>query len=111
MTYQELMNRKMRQFGNKFSTKSLSRQFIRYFEGGERIEVKFGGEVVRGRVGVTTGWQPCFLLMLTTRSIGSSYCLSDQDKIIKVVCQQTPGITPGPAATGYRVERKTYKEE
>jgi hypothetical protein len=42
-------------------------------------------ETKRGTVGVTTGWKPCFLLMLTKRSIGSSHTLSARDSILRTI--------------------------
>ena len=64
----------------KFSDSDLAKQFVPYFESGQRIEVKFiwGDkiELKRGTVGVTTGWKPVFLLMKNSRSIGSSDILT-----------------------------------
>jgi len=61
-------------------------QFIPYFENQRRIEVVFvSGTVKRGRVGITTGWRPAFLLMLRSTSIGSQYILRDSDRIVKEI--------------------------
>jgi len=84
-SYQEYIARKKREFGNKFDDSELNPEFIPFFESGERIEVDFGYEVKRGTIGVTTGWRPCFLLMLTRRSRGSSYTIGKNDKILQVV--------------------------
>jgi hypothetical protein len=83
--YQDWLREKKHN-GKDFDDSNLSKQFIPYFESRQRIIVKskYGGEA-RGYVGVTTGWKPCFLLMHNTRSIGSSYCLSDADEIISTV--------------------------
>ena len=73
--------------GDKFSDAGLSKQFISAFNSGERVTVKFRNdkgevyEVKRGTIGATTGWKPCFLLMLTSRAYGSSYTLSDKDAL------------------------------
>ncbi len=84
--YQEYLVRKNIEFGDKFNDKKLSSKFIPYYENEQRIEVKFHyGETKRGTVGVTTGWQPVFLLMLTKRSAGSSYTLNNKDKITKII--------------------------
>lgn len=73
-------------YGRKFSTKSLEKKFIPYFESGERIKVDFGyGTVKTGTVGITTGWAPVFLLMLRKDSSGSPWTLSSKDKIVKVI--------------------------
>jgi len=84
-SYQDYISLKKREFGDKFDPSDLSSQFVPYFENGRRIEVDFGYEIKRGTVGVTTGWKPAFLLMLTKRSIGSSYLLGKNDKIIKII--------------------------
>mgnify|MGYP001603505588 CR=1 FL=1 len=84
--YTDLIERKKREFGEKFDNSGLAENFIPYYNSGERIEVKFpDGSVKRGTVGVTTGWKPCFLLMLTSRSVGSSWTLHDGDKVVKIV--------------------------
>lgn len=84
--YKEFLERKKRQYGDKFDASDLAPQFIPYYENGKRIEVKFSyNEVKRGTIGITTGWRPVFLLMLTKRSIGSSYTLREADKIVKTV--------------------------
>jgi hypothetical protein len=44
----------------------------RAFETGERIAVLVDGEVLTGTVSVTIGWRPAFLLMRTSRALGSS---------------------------------------
>ena len=83
--YNDYVNFKKQYYGKKFDYSDLSKQFVDYYENQWRIEIKTNGEIKRGRVGISTGWKPSFLLMLTTRSLGSSYLLSDKDEIIKVV--------------------------
>lgn len=63
---------------------AISKQFIPYYESQERIKVKISDsdEIKSGTIGITTGWKPIFILMLTKRSTGSSYILSDNDKIL-----------------------------
>jgi hypothetical protein len=88
LVYQAYLNRKKTEYGKKFNAVDLNKNFIPYYESQERIAVSFCNkqgkeyERKRGRIGVTTGWRPCFLLMLTTRSIGSSYIIGKKDKII-----------------------------
>ena len=61
----------------------IAKKFIPYYESQKRIKVKFSyGETKGGTIGMTTGWKPVFILMLTSRSIGSSYILTDKEKII-----------------------------
>jgi hypothetical protein len=56
-----------------------------YFQNRQRVEVDFGYEKKRGTIGKTTGFVPCYLLMLTTRSMGSSYTIGMNDKITRVI--------------------------
>ena len=83
--FKELLDRKKREYGSKFDMSDLNADFIPFFENGERIEVDFGYETKRGTIGITTGRKPCFLLMLTKRSTGSSYTINKNDKVIKVL--------------------------
>jgi hypothetical protein len=89
--FNDYLNRKKIQYGGKFDPSDLGEQFIKYFESGERIEVNFVDskgipyEAKRGTIGITTGWKPIFLLMLTKRSISSSYTLRKQDFVTKVI--------------------------
>ena len=86
--YEGLVARKKKEYPGgkgktKFSTVSLAEQFIPAFNSGKRIRVRFStGEVLSGTVGMTGGWKPSFLLMLTSRSIGSSWLLGKKDKIV-----------------------------
>lgn len=76
---------KIAQYGDKFDSSDLATQFIPYYRSQQRIEVDMGYEIKRGTIGITTGWKPCFLLMLRKDSIGSSYTLKNTDKIIKII--------------------------
>jgi hypothetical protein len=83
--FESYLKRKEREFGSEFDASDLAPQFVEFYNNNARIEVDLGFEVKRGRIGVTTGWKPCFLLMLTKRSIGSSYTLGKNDKVLRVV--------------------------
>ena len=89
--YGDIIEKARQEWGEKFSDKNLNKEFIPYFENGARIEVSFRNdkgkeyEVKRGTIGKTTGWKPSFLLMLTTRSIGSSYTIGNNDKVLRVI--------------------------
>jgi hypothetical protein len=73
-------------WGDKFDASGLAHSFAGHYNTGDRIEVQFEyGEVKRGTVAATTGWRPSFMLMLTKRSSGSIWLLSDRDKVLKVV--------------------------
>jgi len=82
--YDDLLRRRQNQYGSLFSSADLTPAFVSAFNTGERITVEFDwGERRRGTVGVTTGWRPTFILMLTRRSLGSSYALTERDKEIR----------------------------
>lgn len=81
--FSEYLARKRSEYGRKFDPSGLDPRFVPYYENEKRIEVDLGGEIKRGTVGVTTGWKPVFLLMLTRRSSGSIYMLGPTDKIIR----------------------------
>lgn len=70
--------------GNKFRDGGLSRKFAPYFRG-PRIKVRFScGTIKSGTVSGTTGWEPSLMLMLTRRSTGSSWLLSDKDEFLSI---------------------------
>ena len=80
----ELVNRKTAQYGDKFDPSDLDKRFIAYYQTGQRVKVETCGMVMTGTIGVTTGWKPAFLLMRTSRSIGSPWTLGKDDKLIAV---------------------------
>ena len=82
--YSEYIARAIRTHGTKFDATSLDQKFVPYFESGQRIKVETCGEELTGTIGVTTGWRPCFLLMRTSRAMGSSWTLGERDKITAV---------------------------
>ena len=83
--YTEMIDRKRREHGEKFSDAELWPQFRPYYRTGERIRVRSASGYERtGTVGVTTGWRPAFLLIRTSRSLGSSDVLNADDTIIGV---------------------------
>jgi hypothetical protein len=80
-------------YDHSFDPSALALQFVPWFELDRYARTKIkvqrtysdGSTFVRvGSVGITTGWRPCFLLMHSARSLGSSACLSSQDQIIAV---------------------------
>lgn len=82
--YEAYISRQKAKYNDKFSDSGLDSRFIEYYNSGQRIKVLAYGEELTGTVGATTGWIPCFLLMRTSRSIGSMYTLGPNDKIIAV---------------------------
>ena len=82
--YEQYVERKRLEYGEKFNLSDLAEQFIPYFNDGTRIKVETGGMTITGRVGVTTGWKPAFILMRTSRSIGSPWLLGKGDKIVAI---------------------------
>lgn len=83
--FSDYLEAKKKQYDDIFDESELAKEFIPYFENGYRIEVSINGVVMRGRVGVTTGWRPVFLLMLRRNSHGSSWILKHSDKALRVV--------------------------
>lgn len=64
----------------------LNTDFTPYLHTGQRVEIKFSyGETKRGYIGKTTGWKPAYILLLTSRSRGSSYVIGKEDRLTKVV--------------------------
>ena len=83
-SYQEFITRKQREHGEKFDPSDLNPAFIPFYESGKRITVEFFyDETRRGTIGVTTGWKPCFLLMLRRDSRGSSHTIGKNDKVLR----------------------------
>lgn len=84
-SFEHFKTRKAREHGTRFDPSALAPQFVRYFETGERVRVRFSyGEELTGTIGVTTGWRPAFLLMRTSRSIGSPWILGSGDAVVAV---------------------------
>ena len=86
-SFNEMYQRKLREYGEKFDTSDLNPLFIPYYENQQRIEVDFGYEVKSGRIGITTGWKPVFLLMLRRDSSSSSYTIGENDKVLRIICR------------------------
>ena len=82
--FTDLVNRRTAQYGDKFDVSDLDKRFIAFYQNGQRIKVETCGMVMTGTVGVTTGWKPAFLLMRTSRSIGSSWILGTESKLLSV---------------------------
>lgn len=68
----------------------LAPKFIPYYNSGERVKVGFVGvdgtvyEEVTGVVAATSEWRPSFMLKRQSRSVGSSWLLSEKDVLIAV---------------------------
>jgi hypothetical protein len=83
--YDEYLARKRAEHGTQFDPSDLAPQFVRYYNSGERVRVQDKyGETRTGTIGVTTGWKPAFLLMATSRSLGSTELLSTDDQVVAV---------------------------
>lgn len=84
--YKAYIKRKELEYGDKFDPSNLPSHLVPYYESNARIEIKTSyGEIKRGRVGVTTGWRPSFLLMPRIDSRGSSELLDHSTQVIKVI--------------------------
>jgi hypothetical protein len=83
--YQQYIEKKSREYGQKFDASDLDERFIRFYHTGQRIKIRTRcGTILTGTVSATTGWRPCFLLMRTVRSIGSPWTLGSGDEILAV---------------------------
>ena len=82
--FTDLVNCRTAQYGDKFDVSDLDKRFIAYYQNGQRIKVETCGMIMTGTVGVTTGWKPAFLLMRTSRSMGSSWILGTESKLLSV---------------------------
>ena len=83
-SFNEYLERKRAEFGDKFDPSELDERFIPAWRSGERIKVKMGDGYYFGTVGVTTGWRPVFLLMHSTRCMGSSFTLRNTSELVAV---------------------------
>lgn len=82
--YDDFVRRGRRQYGDKFDTSELPQKFVRYYNSDERVRVERGDHVRTGRVGVTTGWKPAFLLMHRSSDTGSWDILTEDDQVTHV---------------------------
>lgn len=73
---------KRAEYGARFDDSGLDRRFVTLYESGRRCKVATLGTTVTGTIGITAGWRPCFLLMRTSRSIGSSYLLDSSAVLV-----------------------------
>ncbi|MFA5136938.1 MAG: hypothetical protein WC489_06155 [Patescibacteria group bacterium] len=83
--FHSFVERKKREYGSKFSQKGLAKKFIPFYENQQRIKVQTPwGETLTGTVGVTTGWEPVFLLMRRKNAVGSSEILTNRHEIVAI---------------------------
>ena len=85
-SFSDYLSRKKNEYGDKFDDSNLNKEFVPHFESQKRVEVtdQFGGKT-KGRIGVTTGWKPAFLLMTHGNSKGSSYVIGPKHKVTEIV--------------------------
>lgn len=87
--YEQYLERQRAQHGARFDPSELDPRFVRYYNSGERIKVRetwaSGGSMeITGRVGITTGWRPVFLLLRSSRARGSSDLLTQFSAVVAV---------------------------
>ena len=83
MKYADYCKIKKLEFGDKFNTANLNRNFVYWFDNQTRVKVLTSyGEVITGRIGVTTGCKPSFMVMSKSNSIDSSDLITLDDKVI-----------------------------
>jgi len=88
--FEAYCERKTAEYGARFVRPSGSPELVAAFNDGGRYEVDVYGPgdvrwIKRGRIGITTGWEPAFLLMSTRRSLGSSLTLDARSVILRKV--------------------------
>jgi hypothetical protein len=70
----------------RYTTAQLAASFAQYFEQ-RNIRIKIerpGGVTEYGRVSISTGWSPVFLLMKSVRTNSSSVVLDDDDRVVGI---------------------------
>jgi hypothetical protein len=87
---QERIDRGRREHGDSFDPRILlaAPQLHAAYERQDRVEIDMRGdgeEVLRGRLGTTTGWRPCWLLIRRVDSVGSTAVPDHRSVIRKVV--------------------------
>ena len=71
--------------GDRYREPAAADRFARWMDSGDRIRVRvYGDELYTGTVSITTGWHPAFILMRTSRSIGSSILLDERAEVVAV---------------------------
>lgn len=80
----ELNARGRAKYGDKWDASELVEPWATWYHQDARVMVDYGHETVCGRVSVTGGWRPSFLLMRRTSDIGSAYLLDDRCKLVAV---------------------------
>lgn len=84
-SFDALCQRLRAKWGDRFNPASLEPQFRPYYEMGARVKVRLSyGLEVTGIIDASTGWGAVFLLMRTSRSIGSHWTLGAGDKVVAV---------------------------
>ena len=68
----------------RWTDEELPAKLVPHFRSGVRIRVANGEYVRTGKVGITTGWRPAFLLMHRSSDTGSSDVLNERDQITGV---------------------------
>ena len=87
-SYLDLIERKRRQFGEKFDASELSSvsdTVKLMYATQQRCRIDHGdGYTTDGYIGVTTGWKPCFIHLYNARSLGSSEIIGPDAVVIKI---------------------------
>jgi hypothetical protein len=87
--FEEYCERQTARFGARFVQPSGTPELIAAYNDQARYEVDVDGAgpewIKRGRVSLSTGWQPTFLLILSRRSLGSSIHLDSRSIILRKV--------------------------
>ena len=87
--FPEFCARKQREYGEKFDPidlLSVAGSIRNLYETGYRVRLSRDNGITfqDGYIGVTTGWKPCFILLWNKRSMGGSYIIGKDDRVVKV---------------------------
>lgn len=84
--YEDFIERKTREYGDRFDPSDLDQRFIPFFRTGDRVKVQsiYEERFEFGTVGVTTGWKPAFLLVHRWTDHGSTTILDSSYVLVAV---------------------------
>lgn len=83
-SYTDYLQWKEQEYPGIFDASFLDIRFIPYYENQQRIRIVDCGDTRTGRVSVTTGWRPSFLLVHRSSDRGSAILLSPNTTISAV---------------------------
>lgn len=79
------INAKQDEYGEKFTLPDpqLCNLLVPYLKSGKRVEIDVDGFITRGFISITCGWWPSFMVLRTSRSMGSWILISKNTRILR----------------------------